>query len=73
MNEDFERKNEEIVELEATFKMLENDMKSLQADKSKSEKITNIINEEKVMAVSDINKLKKEVEKKEQKEEQYHN
>ena len=73
MNEDFERKNEEIVELEATFKMLENDLKSLQADKSKSEKITNIINEEKVMAVSDINKLKKEVEKKEQKEEQYHN
>ena len=68
MNEDIERKNEEIVELEATFKMLENDLKSLQADKSKSEKITNIINEEKVMAVSDINKLKKEVEKKEQKD-----
>lgn len=39
--------------------MLEDELKALQADKNKTEKITNIIKEEKVMAVGDINKLKK--------------
>jgi DNA-directed RNA polymerase specialized sigma54-like protein len=57
--------------MEGNYKNMENDFKLLQADKFKHEKITTIISEEKDLAKNDINKLKKEVEKRDQKEEQY--
>lgn len=57
--------------MEGVYKNLQNDFKLLQADKFKNQKITTIISEEKDLAKNDINKLKKEVEKRDQKEEQY--
>ena len=59
LNVEIQDKCEDIAQIEASFKALENEYKFLQADKTKTEKISNIINEEKVVAVGDINKLKK--------------
>lgn len=71
LSHELDERNQEIVDLQADFKTLENDYKLLQADKSKHEKITTIISEEKDNIKNDISKLKKEIEKRDQKEEQY--
>lgn len=67
LSHELDERNQEIVDLQSDYKTLENDYKLLQADKSKHEKITTIISEEKDNIKNDISKLKKQIEKRDQK------
>ena len=59
-----------LVESDIREKELQNQYRLLQADKSKNEKMNVIVSEEKDSIKLDVQRLKKEIEKKEQRQEQ---